>query len=116
MLPPILGKIGGTMLLRGRFIDTPQSLRSLCLAGIFMACSTGARADESNSTAPPVARHPAAPVHEPVVTNPPLDRSGDKRRGKASFYARIFSGRKMADGTPIHPQTNNPATQPLPLG
>src|SRR5258708_19830215 len=107
MLPPILGKIGGTMLLRGRFIDTPQSLRSLCLAGIFMACSTGARADESNSTAPPVARHPAAPVHEPVVANPPLDRSGDKRRGTASFYARIFPGTQIAAATPMQPQSNN---------
>jgi rare lipoprotein A len=103
------------MALLGRFIDAPQSLRSLCLAGICMACSC-AGADESNSTAPPTARQPAAPVHEPIVANPMLDRSGDKRRGKASFYARMFSGRKMADGTPMLPQSNNAASRTLPLG
>jgi rare lipoprotein A len=104
------------MVLLGRFIDAPQSLRSLCLAGICMACSVGAAADESNSTAPLTARHPAAPVHEPVVASPTLDRSGDKRRGKASFYARMFSGRKMADGTPMQAQSNNAASKTLPLG
>jgi rare lipoprotein A len=85
-----------------------------------MACSVGAGADESNSTAPSTApstaRHPAAPVHEPVVAHPSLDRSGDKRRGKASFYARMFSGRKMADGTPMQAQSNNAASKTLPLG
>jgi rare lipoprotein A len=87
-----------------------------------MACGVGAGADESNSTAPPTARHPAAPLHEagplhePVVATPMLDRSGDKRRGKASFYARMFSGRKMADGTPMQPQSNNAASKTLPLG
>jgi rare lipoprotein A len=61
-------------------------------------------------------RHPAGPVHEPVVPNPPLDRSGNKRLGKASFYARKFSGRKMADGTIMQPQSNNAASKTLPLG
>src|ERR1700688_2995786 len=104
------------MALLGRFIDAPRTLRSLCLAGIFMACSMGARADESNSTAPLAAPHPASPVHVPVVANPPLDLSGRKRLGKASFYAQKFSGRKMADGTPMQPQTNNAASKTLPLG
>jgi rare lipoprotein A len=105
------------MVLLGRLIDAPQTLRSLCLAGIFMGCSMGAGADESNSTAPPLAApHPASPVHEPVVANPPLDLSGSKRRGKASFYAQKFSGRKMADGTVMQPQSNNAASKTLPLG
>lgn len=60
--------------------------------------------------------HSAAPVHEPVVAHPALDRSGHKRRGKASFYAREFSGRKMADGTVMHPQSDNAASKTLPLG
>ncbi len=86
-----------------------------------MVCSVGAGAEESNSTAPAstapsIALHRTAPVHEPVVANPTLDRSGDKRRGKASFYARMFSGRKMADGTPMQPQSNNAASKTLPLG
>src|SRR5579863_6814386 len=103
------------MVLLGRFIGAPQPLRNLCLAGIFMACSMGARADESNSTAP-LAAPQASPVHEPVVANPPLDLSGRKRRGKASFYAQKFSGRKMADGTAMQPQSNNAASKTLPLG
>ena len=28
-----------------------------------------------------------------TLTNPPLNRSGNKRRGKASFYARKYQGR-----------------------
>jgi rare lipoprotein A len=47
---------------------------------------------------------------------PPLDRSGGKRFGKASFYADFFAGRKMADGKIMDPQTNNAASRTLPLG
>jgi rare lipoprotein A len=104
------------MTLFRRFIGAPQILGGLCLTGICMVCSVGAAADESNSSAASTARHTAAPVHEPVVAHPTLDRSGDKRRGKASFYARMFSGRKMADGTPMQAQSNNAASKTLPLG
>src|SRR5260370_19046457 len=99
------------MVLPGRFIDAPQTFRSLCLAGIFVACSMGARADESNSTTPLAAPHSASPVHEPVVAKPPLDLSGHKRRRKASFYAPIFSGRTMADGTVMQPHRHDEATK-----
>jgi rare lipoprotein A len=113
------------MLLLERFITAQQILRGLCLAGIFMTCSAGASASEAgaaagesiSSTTPtkPVAS-PSRPEHEPVIANPPLDRSGHKRRGKASFYAREFSGRKMADGTIMQPQGDNAASKTLPLG
>src|SRR3984893_7480893 len=117
-----------------RVFDAHQPLRAACLAGIFMACSLGAAADESNSSPALLPsstlpnQHPGAPVHrsvapahegpvhEPVLANPPLDRSGTKRRGKASFYARQFSGKKMADGTIMHPQSDNAASKTLPLG
>src|SRR5260370_19267103 len=102
-------EFGGIMLLLGRVIDAQQILRVLCLAGIFMACGTGA--DESNSPAALPNGHSVTVVHEPVVANPTLDRSGHKRRGKASFYARKFSGRKMADGTAMQPQSNNAASK-----
>ena len=109
------------MLFHERFIDARQALRGLCLAGILAACGLPAGAGESNPSPNSATPHPAAPahaapVHEPVVANPTLDRSGDKRRGKASFYARMFSGRKMADGTPMQPQSNNAASKTLPLG
>jgi len=45
-----------------------------------------------------------------------LDRSGRKRVGTASFYAKQFAGKKMADGTPMHPHGDNAASKTLPLG
>lgn len=69
--------------------------------------------------------------HSPEITAPPkaeqvhkankaktgkLDRSGRKQVGKASYYARRFAGRKMADGTPMKPHGNNAASKTLPLG
>jgi len=50
------------------------------------------------------------------VANPKLDRSGRRRFGKASFYAKMFAGRKMADGTPMLPHGDNAASKTLPLG
>jgi rare lipoprotein A len=49
-------------------------------------------------------------------TKLPADRSGRKRIGKASFYANMFAGRKMADGTRMQPTGNNAASLTLPLG
>jgi rare lipoprotein A len=45
-----------------------------------------------------------------------LDRSGRKRIGKASFYAKMFAGRTMADGTRMEPTGDNAASLTLPLG
>jgi len=45
-----------------------------------------------------------------------LDRTGKKRLGKASYYHRMFSGRKMADGTRFDPTGTNAASTTLPLG
>ncbi|MFS0757122.1 septal ring lytic transglycosylase RlpA family protein [Noviherbaspirillum sp. 1P10PC] len=45
-----------------------------------------------------------------------LDLSGKARRGKASYYARKFHGRKMADGTRMNPNANVAASKTLPLG
>jgi rare lipoprotein A len=47
---------------------------------------------------------------------PKLDVSGRKRVGKASFYAKKFAGRKMADGTTMNPHSDNAASKTLPLG
>jgi rare lipoprotein A len=52
----------------------------------------------------------------PVSKSKNLDRSGRKQVGKASFYARRFAGRKMADGTPMKPREDNAASKTLPLG
>jgi rare lipoprotein A len=45
-----------------------------------------------------------------------LDRSGQKITGKASFYADHYSGKTMADGTPMRLYSNNAASITLPLG
>ena len=99
-----------------RFVDARQILRGLCLSGILAACGFRAAAEESIPSPDLATRHPAAPVHESVVANPALDVSGSKRRGKASFYAQKFSGRRMADGTVMQPQSDNAASKTLPLG
>lgn len=46
----------------------------------------------------------------------PPDRSGKKRIGIASYYHRMFSGRKMADGNLFDPNGINAASKTLPLG
>lgn len=47
---------------------------------------------------------------------PNLDHSGQPRQGKASYYADMFAGRKMADGTPMDPNSNIAASRTLPIG
>jgi len=44
------------------------------------------------------------------------DLSARQRVGKASYYARQFFGRPMADGAPMNPSGNNAASRTLPLG
>ena len=45
-----------------------------------------------------------------------LDFSGRKRVGQASYYARRFAGRRMADGTRMRLNHHNAASKTLPLG
>jgi rare lipoprotein A len=73
------------------------------------------------ATEQPAAAQVAAPAE--VASNrispklkPALDRTGKKRVGKASFYAHMFAGRKMANGKIMDPQHNNAASRTLPLG
>jgi rare lipoprotein A len=47
---------------------------------------------------------------------PPPDLSAHKRVGKASFYAKQFFGKPMANGAPMDPRGNNAASRTLPLG
>ena len=44
------------------------------------------------------------------------DLSGTTRVGKASFYARRFANRLMADGRRMNPRGDNAASRTLPLG
>lgn len=96
---------------------------SLAMLTIFLgvgaaACGAAslARAAASDDTLQPQAAQRQAPQRQVPTSNPRLDRSGRERVGKASFYAKMFDGRKMADGTPMRPHGNNAASKTLPLG
>jgi len=80
-----------------------------------LSCAIGAAAALPMSQALAAAAEPV-PVQASATAPPKLDLSGHKRVGKASFYARKFAGRKMADGTPMDPYDDNAASKTLPLG
>jgi rare lipoprotein A len=84
----------------------PRFLAGAVLVGLAVIASSG------------FASEPVVPVVSaaPAASKPPLDRSGGRRFGKASFYANFFAGKKMADGKIMDPQTNNAASRTLPLG
>ncbi len=76
--------------------------------------AAGVRAAPASAAAAPVA-HPAASAAHRAV-HPVVDRSGRRRVGKASVYARKFDGRTMADGTTMDAQGDSAASKTLPLG
>ena len=51
-----------------------------------------------------------------AIGDRPLDHSGQPQVGRASYYAKLFAGRKMANGKPMRPESNNAASPTLPLG
>jgi len=88
-----------------------RSLRLLIASSGLVAAAAALPAPADGGAqdkAPAVGPSPAAPAK--------LDRSGRKRIGIASFYARRFAGRKMADGTRMDPHDDNAASRTLPLG
>ena len=46
----------------------------------------------------------------------PIDHSGRKQVGRASFYSMSFEGRKMAGGRRFDPNADNAASKTLPFG
>jgi peptidoglycan lytic transglycosylase len=52
----------------------------------------------------------------PVVPKAQIDHSGQKQKGRASYYARHFDHRKMADGNRFDPNSGVAASKTLPLG
>lgn len=93
------------------------NLARVAIAAMIVTAIGGQTAQAST----PAADQPASsPKHSPQRISPklkaPIDRSGKKRIGKASFYAHMFAGRKMADGKQMDPQHDNAASRTLPLG
>ena len=79
-----------------------------CGAAALLAQGPTAAADDAAAPQKAAQRESTAPR--------PLDHSGKKRVGKASFYAGFFAGRKMADGKRMDPHDDNAASKTLPLG
>ena len=84
--------------------------------GIGTVSMDSAAAAPAPSEANRASHHQTRPGRLSPEGRPQLDRTGHKRFGKASIYAPMFAGRKMADGTRMRPTSNNAASRTLPLG
>ncbi|TFW08954.1 septal ring lytic transglycosylase RlpA family protein [Oxalobacteraceae bacterium OM1] len=90
-------------------METTTSIRHVLLILSCCAC-LGAQAQPQAEGDAPKAENKAE------TKKPAIDHSGKARKGKASYYADRFAGRKMADGTPMNPHANIAASRTLPLG
>ena len=107
----------------------PKILRIALL--VFLACYLGAvqAADRKVSAshkpkaakaAKAHAQHPAHPRGTArAAVKPPTEKAGKAGKtqtGKASFYSHRLTGKKMAGGGRMDPNSNNAASKTLPLG
>lgn len=65
---------------------------------------------------PGIAKKPRRDAPQRITGPATPDLSARTRRGNASFYARQFFGKPMANGAPMNPRGNNAASRTLPLG
>lgn len=79
----------------------------LILACLVLPVASAQQAEPSGDEGPKLLDPSVVPV---------LDRTGKPRQGKASYYGDEFAGRKMADGTPMDPESNIAASRTLPIG
>lgn len=88
---------------------------AILLLSVVVVCAAGCKpyADPEASAVPTV-EEPSQPAT--ASTKPQPDLSGRTRFGIASFYAKMFAGREMADGTNMDPHGDNAASRTLPLG
>jgi rare lipoprotein A len=87
---------------------------ALC-AGIVIAANFAQYCHGEEPPAQSLKNTPETRAAEKVKHHEP-DFSAKKRMGKASFYAKQFAGKAMADGAPMDPQGDNAASKTLPLG
>jgi rare lipoprotein A len=92
-----------------------SKVHKLLVAGVFSAGVAGVVLPATPACAEP-AQATTQQNTQTVPKKQKLDLTGRKRVGKASFYARNFGGRKMADGTPMNLHGDNAASKTLPLG
>lgn len=92
--------------------------RFALLFAVWVAVAAAGFIPELSSAAGKTTDPPSASSRQQAASAPArkLDHSGRKRVGKASFYAKKFTGRKMASGKKMNPRGNNAASKTLPLG
>ena len=84
-----------------------------CCLGVAHAAQDKASGSDNQTVS--TTKKESAPEHR----NTPragTDRTGKARHGKASYYGPKFYSKKMADSTPMDPQSNAAASKTLPLG
>ncbi|MEO7336477.1 MAG: septal ring lytic transglycosylase RlpA family protein, partial [Caldimonas sp.] len=91
-------------------VEVAVMKRVLAMIGALAVCAlvpVGAAAADTKAA-------PSNAASAPRPIKP--DLSGRRQVGKASFYAKQFVGRKMADGQRMDPHDDNAASKTLPLG
>lgn len=89
---------------------------SCCWPTSIVAALSIAAASISTAHAELAQRYAPAQRQAAGALDTKLDLSGRTQRGIASYYAKRFAGRTMADGTRMDPHGDNAASKTLPLG
>jgi rare lipoprotein A len=90
--------------------------KTALLAGIVLCTSAWQPRPGGGAVGPLMCIIPHESISHTAVTPGRPDLSGTTRLGKASFYAKSFAHRLMADGRRMDPQGLNAASRTLPLG
>ena len=86
----------------------------LLLCGVVVGATGCNRYANPEASTVPTVEEPSQSATASAKLQP--DLSGRTRFGIASFYAGMFAGREMADGTKMDPHGDNAASKTLPLG
>jgi rare lipoprotein A len=96
-------------------IPCPTFLAGVLLLGVVGVTACGPPAADCTAANAAQQHAQSLPGSAKVAGIKP-DLSGCKHTGIASFYAKKFTGREMADGTRMDPNADNAASKTLPLG
>ena len=95
-------------------LDLNRFAAILLLSVVVVAAAGCKPYAEPEASAGPTVEEPSQFATEAAKPQP--DLSGRTRFGIASFYAKKFAGREMADGSKMDPHRDNAASKTLPLG